>query len=59
MGNLISILAILFLSLFVVVYLLERFGPSTPNEKITKLANYIIPLMALVLVLQAIRFFFF
>ncbi len=57
MMNLITVLAALFLALFVVVYLLERFSPDVPNEKIAKLSRYIIPLMALVLVIQAIRFF--
>lgn len=55
MANLITVLAVLFFTLFIVVYLLERFGPKVPNEKITKMSRYIIPLMALLLLLQGIR----
>jgi hypothetical protein len=59
MTNLITVLVVLFLALFIVVYLLERFGPNVPNPKIEKLARYIIPLMALFLLLQGIRLLFF
>ena len=59
MMNLVTVLLVLFFTLFILVYLLERFGPSVPNKQIDKLARFIIPLMGLFLLLQAIRFFFF
>ena len=57
--NLITILAVLFLSLFIVVFLLERFGSGTPNPNVMKLSKYIFPLLGVVLLIQAIRMFFF
>ncbi len=59
MANLITVLAVLFFSLFVVVYLLERFGPDIPNEKINKMSRFIFPLIGIFMILQAIRYFFF
>ena len=59
MGNLITVLAVLFFSLFIIVYLLERFGPDVPSEKITKMSRYIFPLIGIFMVLQAVRYFFF
>ena len=57
MANLFTVLVILFATLIVVVYLLERFGPNVPNEKINKMARYIFPLIALFMLLQAIMYF--
>lgn len=59
MLNLITVLCILFFSLFVVVYLLERFGPDVPSEKIDKMSRFIFPLIGIFMILQAIRYFFF
>lgn len=58
MLNLITILAVLFVTLFVVVALLERFGRRHSSEDLGKWSRWIIPLIALVLVLQAFRHFF-
>ncbi|MEX1032677.1 MAG: hypothetical protein WDZ30_04905 [Cellvibrionaceae bacterium] len=58
MINLISILALLFLSLFVIVTLLEKYGRAHSNEEINKLSRFIMPLIGVLLVLQAVRYFF-
>lgn len=58
MLNLISVLAILFLALFVIVSLLEKYGRRHSSEEVSKLSRLILPLIALVIVLQAVRYFF-
>lgn len=58
MLNLISVLAVLFLALFIIVALLEKYAPRQSSEEVGKLSRFIIPLIALVIVLQAIRHFF-
>ena len=55
--NLITILAVLFLALFGLIFLLERFGPNMPNQTVMKLSKYIFPLMGVILLVQAIRYF--
>lgn len=59
MINLITILAILFALLFAIVTVLEKYGKRHSSEDMNKLSRLIIPLIALVLVLQAVRHFFF
>ncbi|TQV84669.1 hypothetical protein FKG94_03865 [Exilibacterium tricleocarpae] len=59
MGNLLIILGVLFLLLIVAVPLIERFGGKQSDADISKMSRYILPLIALLLVLQAIRHFFF
>jgi len=58
MINLLTILALLFATLFLIIALLERFGPRESSENIGKISRFIIPLIALLFVLQAIRYFF-
>lgn len=58
MLNLISVLAILFLVLFIIVSLLEKYGRRHSSEEVSKLSGLILPLIALVIVLQAVRHFF-
>lgn len=58
MLNLITVLAILFLALFLIVALLEKYGKRHSGEDLAKLSRLIIPLIALLIVLQAIRHFF-
>lgn len=55
--NLITILAVLFLSLFGLIFLLERFGPNMPNQTVMKLSKFIFPLLGVILLVQAIRYF--
>ena len=59
MGTLLTILLVLFVALVVIVPLVERFGKSYSNQEISKIARWVLPLMMLLLVLQALRHFFF
>jgi uncharacterized membrane protein len=58
MLNLLTILAVLFATLFLVVTLLEKFGRRHSGEDLAKWTRWIIPLIALVFVLQAFRYLF-
>ena len=59
MGNLLIVLGVLFLVLFIAVPLIERFGSRQSDGEISKMSRFILPLVALLLILQAIRHFFF
>ncbi len=52
------ILAVLFLALIVIVPLVERFGPRMSDENIGKLSRWVMPLVALLLVMQLLWFVF-
>lgn len=56
MLNLITILAVLFATLFVLVFLLERFGKTHSQEDLSKLQRIILPLIGLIFLLQGIRY---
>lgn len=58
MTTLITILALLFAALFIVVTLTEKYG-SRDQEQTAKLSRYIMPLVALLVVAQVIKFAFF
>lgn len=58
MTALITILALLFVSLFIIVIVTEKYG-SRDTEKTAKLSRYIMPLVALLLVAQLIKMAFF
>jgi cadmium resistance protein CadD (predicted permease) len=58
MGNLLTILVILFISLFVLVTLLEKFGKKTEEQDLSKYARWIYPLMAVMLGAMLIKHFF-
>jgi len=58
MTTLITILALLFAALFIVVKLTEKYG-SRDNEQTAKLSRYILPLVALLILAQVIKFAFF
>ena len=58
MTTLITILAILFAALFIVVTLTEKYGNRDP-EQTAKLSRYIMPLVALLVLAQVIKFAFF
>jgi len=58
METLLTILLVLFIALIVVVPLVERFGKPHGNEELSKITRWILPLMMLLLILQAIRHFF-
>ncbi|MDX1536975.1 hypothetical protein [Arsukibacterium sp.] len=58
MGNLLTILVILFISLFVLVTLLEKFGKKTEEQDLSKYARWVYPLMAVMLGAMLIKYFF-
>ena len=58
MGTLLTILAVLFLALVVLVPLIERFGSRDQPQDYSSLSRWILPLMAILIVLQMIGYFF-
>ncbi|WP_213999379.1 hypothetical protein [Arsukibacterium sp.] len=58
MGNLLTILVILFVSLFVIVTLVEKFGKKAEDQDLSKYSRWIYPLMAVMLVAYLIKYFF-
>lgn len=54
---LLIILAVLFVSLVVIVPLVERYGKRYSSEELQKLSRWIIPLMLGLMVFQALRYF--
>lgn len=58
MGTLLIILAVLFLSLIVIIPLVEKYAPKDQGRDYSKITRWIIPLMILVLVLQLLRHVF-
>jgi hypothetical protein len=58
MTTLITILALLFAALFILVTLAEKFGNRDP-EQAAKLSRYIMPLVVLLILAQVIKFAFF
>ena len=58
MGTLLTILAVLFLALIIIVPLVEKYAPKGESRDYSKITKWIIPLMALFLVLQLLRHYF-
>ena len=58
MTTLITILALLFAALFILVTLAEKFGNRDP-EQAAKLSRYIMPLVVLLILAQVIKCAFF
>lgn len=58
MTALITILALLFASLFIIVVVTEKYG-SRDTAKTAKLSRYIMPLVAIILLAQLIKMAFF
>lgn len=58
MGVLAAILAILFVTLIIIVPLIEKYGREYSPEKLEKIGRFILPLMALAIILQLFRFMF-
>lgn len=58
MGTLLTILAVLFLALIIIVPLVEKYAPKDQTRDYSRITRWIIPLMALLIVLQMIRHFF-
>ena len=59
MGTVLIILGLLFLSLIIIVPLVERFGKKQTDEEANSLSRFVLPLIAFLLVLQLIAFYFF
>lgn len=57
MGTLLAILGVLFVALFILIPLVERFGKRYSSEDINKLTRWIFPLLLILMVLQALRYF--
>lgn len=58
MPTIVIILAVLFLALFVLVTVLEKFGKRHSNEELNKITRFIFPLVAIVLVVQLLVMIF-
>ena len=58
MGTLLIILVVLFLSLIVVIPLVEKYAPKSESRDLSKITRWIIPLLMVVLVLQVLRLAF-
>jgi len=59
MPNIILILLVLFVALFAMITLVERFGKKQSDEEVSRLSRWILPLVALLLVLQTLAYLFF
>ncbi|WP_148863826.1 hypothetical protein [Marinobacter fonticola] len=59
MGTLLAILGILFVTLIVLVPFLEKYASKTEPKDYSHLARYIFPLIALLIVLQILSYYFF
>lgn len=58
MSNLLLILVVLFVALFIMIMLAEKFG-SRDEAHTAKLSRFIVPLVALILLAQLIKMLFF
>jgi len=58
MPNIILILGILFIALIAMVTLVERFGKKQSSEEVSRISRWVIPLMAAIMVLQLLAYFF-
>lgn len=59
MGTLLIILGVLFLTLVVLVPLLEKYASKGGQKDYSHLTRYIFPLIALLIVLQILNYYFF
>ena len=59
MENLLKLLFILLIAVAVMVVVLERFGKPMDNEQQVKLSRWVIPLLAILIIAQIIRHYFF
>lgn len=58
MDTLLTILAVLFLGLIIIVPLIEKYAPKGETRDYSHITRWIIPLMALLIVLQLVRHYF-
>ncbi|SHK30898.1 hypothetical protein SAMN05216369_1462 [Marinobacter antarcticus] len=59
MGTLLIILVILFLALIVILPLVEKYAPKGEERNYGNLTRFIFPLVALLIVIQMIWYYFF
>jgi len=59
MKTLLIILAVLFVALMVILPLVEKYAPKGESRDYGNLTRFIFPLMAVLIVAQMIRHFFF
>ncbi len=52
----ITILGILFLALVIIVPLIERFAKPMKDEEVSTISRWVLPLMALLLIVQLIAY---
>ena len=57
MTMLVMIIAILFASLFILIPLLEKYGKERSDEDLQKITRWMAPLMVILIIAMAIRFF--
>lgn len=58
MSTLLVILGVLFLTLIIVVPLIERYAPRSEGRDYGNLTRFIFPLMAVLIIVQIVRHFF-
>ncbi|MEX2476235.1 hypothetical protein [Marinobacter sp.] len=58
MGTLLTILAVLFLALIIIIPLVEKYAPRGESRNYGNITRWFIPLMMLLLVLQLLRHYF-
>jgi hypothetical protein len=51
---LLTILGVLFISLIVIIPLIEKFGPRPDNDQLNKIRRWILPVFGLMLLIQLI-----
>ncbi len=57
MGVLIAIVATLFASLFIIIPLLEKYGKESSPEELQKITRWMTPIMTIMIIAMAIRYF--
>lgn len=58
MENLFKLLFILFAAVALMVFVLERFGKPMEAEQQSKLSRWVLPLIAILLIAQLLRYYF-
>jgi hypothetical protein len=58
MGTLLAILAVLFLGLIIIIPLVEKYAPKGEGRDYSNITRWIMPLIAVLIVLQMLRHFF-
>ena len=59
MGTLLIILTVLFVALIVILPLVQKYAPKSEARNDANLTRLIFPLVAVLLVMQLIRYYFF